>query len=221
MHPTRLTIAILALSSLLGCADFQDTNLYTGFVEVTVVPAEAALEGFSVSTINIGFHERIQESDGNVALLETPVGDQRLTVGVESDHFVPAGVAEYEGDVYYRKPITITRGTTKRIIVEFRPKMRFSSSGFTVTRYETARLTLRNVVAATPITIASLDVRCTEQGYPNLQTYFRATDLVIDTTPRNVTLNYSSGFSYFTDNTVSCRFDLLDAEKRPARIDWN
>lgn len=76
MIPVRLAIAILAMVTLTSCDQLHHDTQPACFIEITMVPAETASEGFRVSTSGTGFYEWVEQTDGNLALLEPPVGDQ-------------------------------------------------------------------------------------------------------------------------------------------------
>lgn len=52
----------------------------------------------------------------------------------------------------------------------------------------------------------TLSLRCLEDGYQNLATYLRGGASLAAGEVKNLVVQYSSGFPYFTSNAVRCSF---------------
>lgn len=123
---------------------------------------------------------------------------------------VPAGTYRISStapgfDSYYAT-VTVAGGEELSVEVELLPELHATFSSFNVTRYETAVGWVYGLTTNQDIGSFTLKLRCVEDGYPNLTTYLRGGVSLAAGETKTVVVQYSSGFSYFTSNTVRCSF---------------
>lgn len=180
----RLTVGLLGLLLLTGCGILGPKAT----VNVEVLPA-----GVNAHTsIWDGSYKTLGEWDGD------------FTASLPADRVILFVTADGYDSQSIRR--TLTPGEVADITVRLVEQARVSFTGFSVTRYETARLSMSGVVSANYSGGLTLRASCKEDGFSNLTTNLSARTTVEQGVSRSVTLGYSSGFSYFTSNTVRCSF---------------
>lgn len=108
-------------------------------------------------------------------------------------------------DPYYAT-VTVAGGEELSVEVELLPELRATYSSFELRRYETAIGWVYGVTSSQDIGSFTLTLSCVEDGYPNLTTYLRGGASLAAGEMKNLVMQYSSGFPYFTSNTIRCSF---------------
>ena len=225
MMRTGVWILLALPFFLLSC----DSGIFTpsGKVKVTVLPETLGSTGagFSASLIyapdNVFDYENIDfascyECGTNTFILDARPGTFELWV-VTAD-LVAEGYTSVEGSDIYKSDVTVVAGETTEVTARFREPKRANYDYFTVTDYSTASLTLSGLSAEVPFLTKRITASCKEDGYGNLETDLRVENVSVTTEPQTIILSYSSGFSYFTGNTVRCSFKGIDEDNRTVEI---
>lgn len=188
MNKLQIWGAALVLLVVLTACGTSSPFQPTGILSVSFSPSGAA------PTTSV--------RDSNYKLLGEHVGDFTMTV--------PAGRVSLwitaEGYDSTLQNVVVAANDRHDVVLELVESLRATMTGFTVTRYSTAVATVSGFVAHNYS--GSVDVRasCVEDGYPNVTTGLRGSAFVTVGEATTLTLRHSSGFSYFTSNTVRCSF---------------
>lgn len=181
----HLALGLLGLLLLAACNAFEPKAT----VRVDILPAEA-----DAHTLLWGENYKILgEYEGDFTA-SVPAG--RVRVSVSADGYDSRSVER-----------TLAPGETADITVQLVERVRVSFTSFSVTRYQTARLYMSNVVSANYSGGLTLRASCKEDGYSSLTTSLSGHANLAQGNAQSVTLTHSGGFPYFTSNTVRCSFN--------------
>lgn len=158
---------------------------------------------------------------------ETYVWDANFNrVGIFEGDFTttaPAGTVSIStkasGYDTYAPNITLAAGENHVIEAQLVESLRASYSWPTVTRYETAAITLSGFIVANYSGTVQLRASCTEDTYESLATGLKGQVSVATGMPTTAYLRHTSGFPYFTNNTVRCGLYVQAPGRDEVRIE--
>ncbi len=194
-------LGLLALTALLTACGTANPFQPTGRIEVTFSPADANPSTFLW--------------DGNYKLLGEYEGDFTAKV--------PAGTVRLstttDGYDNYSRSIQLTAGQVFRVDAQLTESLRATFSTFSVSRYETATITMSGLTVSNYSGTVTVRASCVEDGYPNLTTGLKGQVSVVTGIPTTAYLRHTSGFPYFTNNTVRCGLYVQAPGRDEVRIE--
>lgn len=199
MKQLLATLTLAALLTACGTSNpFQPTP--TGTLTINFTPTDAQTE---THVWGANF-ERIGIFEGDFTTT-APAGTIRISTTAN-------------GYDKYAQDITLAAGENHVIEAQLVESLRASYSWPTVTRYETAAITLSGFIVANYSGTVQLRASCTEDTYESLTTGLRGQVTVTAGQPVTAYLRHSSGFSYFTNQTVRCAMYVSAPGRDEARI---
>lgn len=199
----KRTLAILALAALLtACgadSPFQPPTP-TGTLTINFTPTDAQPETY-VWDANF---ERIGIFEGDFTTT-APAGTVRISTTAN-------------GYDKHAQDITLTAGEKRTLNVQLTESLVGTYWWADVTRYQTAVITLSDLIVVNYSGTVQLRASCKEDTYPNLTTGLRGQVTVTAGQPVTAYLRHSSGFSYFTNQVVRCAMYVSAPGRDEARI---
>lgn len=200
-HPLAiLALALTALLTACGADSPFQPPTPTGTLTMTFTPTDAQPETHVWDT---NFN-RVGIFEGDFTTT-APAGTIRIST-------------KASGYDTYAPNITLAAGENHVIEAQLVESLRASYSWPTVTRYETAAITLSGFIVANYSGTVQLRASCKEDTYPNLTTGLRGQVTVTAGQPVTAYLLHSSGFSYFTNQTIRCSMFVSAPGREEARI---
>lgn len=179
-------LALLALAALLTACGTTNPFQPTGRIEVTFNPANA-----NPNTYLWGpDYKLLGKYDGDFSA-NVPAGSVRLSTTAD-------------GYDHYSHTVQLAAGQSLRVDAQLIESLRATFSTFSVTRYQTATITMSGLTVSNYTGTVTVRASCVEDGYPNLTTGLKGQVTVSAGVPASAYLQHSSGFPYFTNNTVRC-----------------